>query len=164
MAFHHYKDISMKTPIKARVTVSGFIGLNIYIYLHNEWKPWIITILWLARHYSHINMVAGAGLVWWCTVQSALSSINCTERFLVLRQKHHSYERNMCWKHFFIKSYHKIQLFVRPFNFKINIMENRKTHFIVAVIEWVVLFDEYYKIHSITANLKCVFLFSILAI
>ena len=110
------------------------------IYLHNEWKPRIITILWLARHYSHINMVAGAGLVWWCTVQSALSSINCTERFLVLRQKQHSYEPNMCWKHFFIKSYHKIQLFVRPFNFKINIMENRKTHFLMAVIEWIFLY------------------------
>ena len=37
---------------------------------------------------------------------------------------------------FFIKSYHTIQLFVRPFNFKINIMENRKTHFILAVIEY----------------------------
>ena len=48
--------------------------------------------------------------------------------FFGFKEKDNSYEPNMFWNILFIKSYHKIQLFVRPFNFKINILENKKTH------------------------------------
>ena len=57
-----YGDIKVRVPIKTQAFYWMGSLAQMLIYLHKEWTQWIISILWLVRHYSCIDLFVGAAI------------------------------------------------------------------------------------------------------